>query len=203
MDFITLGKVSLSVDVAATVAAAVLAPLLHKAVSGKKTGDWFWNALFYFFLTAKISYFLFNWGTFIKSPFSLIYFDGGSKGMVLALGAVLVYLYRQTTTGAFHPRTEGLALFHQFFLTWLTAGTLMAKAWPASIVYFLLLAGTLVMVNRQKKLDIQVFILLAMAEVLGLSLFGGLFGQGSLAILSVGLFIVMMAYLKKEGVSRE
>lgn len=203
MDLITIGKVTLSVDVAATVAAAILAPLLHRVAAGRKTGDWFWNALFYFFLTAKLSYILFHWSTFIKSPVSLLYFDGGSKGMILAIGVVFVYLYRLAAMGAFHPKKEGLALFHQFFLTWLTAGSLMALDWPASVVYFLLLAGTLVLVNRQKKLDIQGFILLAMAEVLGLSLFGGLFDRGSLAILSVGLFIAAMAYLKKEGVSRE
>ncbi|RHW37384.1 hypothetical protein D1B31_16625 [Neobacillus notoginsengisoli] len=203
MDLITIGKVTLPTTVVATVAAALVAPLLLKAATKLKTGDWFWNAFFYFFLTAKLSYVLFNWGTFMKSPVSLLYFDGGSKGLVLALIAALAYLYRMAQTGKFNPRTEGLPLYHLFFLVSLTADKAMAEDWTASAVYFLLLAGTLFFVNRQKKLEIQAFILLMLAEVLGLSVFGGLFDQGSLTVLTGGLFISVMAYLKKEGISRE
>ncbi|WP_059172035.1 hypothetical protein [Bacillus sp. FJAT-27445] len=203
MNFITIGNVTLPGNIAAAVVAIFLAPLFLKAATKNKTGDWYWNVFFLFFLIAKLSYALFNWTTFIKSPVALLYFDGGSRGVVLGLIAVLSYLFWLAKKGQFNSYSEGFPLFHFFCLAFLAADSAIAKSWPASAVYFLLLVGTLFLIYRQKKLDIQLFLLLVITEVLGLSVFGALFDLESLAILSGGLFVVWIGYLFREDVSFE
>ncbi|RDU37643.1 hypothetical protein DRW41_07310 [Neobacillus piezotolerans] len=197
MNLLTIGKVTVPAGLAAALAAVFLAPLLYRALMKTKAGDWYWNTFFFFFLAAKLSYILFYWGIFSKSPVSLLYFHGGSKGMLLALLAVFFYLFYLAKSGKLPLAGEGLPLFHLFALPHFLILSMMANELPAAAVYFLLLAGTLLVVFQKRQLSVEAFIMLYFAEVLGVSIFSSIFSPGNLAVLAGGLFFGLMAYLKK------
>ncbi|WP_316572378.1 hypothetical protein [Neobacillus sp. YIM B06451] len=203
MNLLTIGKVTVPAGLAAVLAAVFLAPLLLKVFTKTKAGDWYWNAFFIFFLAVKMAYVLFYWDIFSKSPVSLLYFHGGAKGMLLALLAVFVYLFSLYKKEKFPFASEVLPLFLLFSLSYFLIQSSLAKGWLASSVYFLLLGVTLVVVYQKRKLGIEAFIILYLAEVLGVSVFHSIFSPGNLAVLAGGLLIGLMAYLTKGGWKHE
>ncbi|WP_053368235.1 hypothetical protein [Bacillus sp. FJAT-27245] len=203
MDLITIGKVTVPAGLAAAVAAVFLAPLLLKVFAKTKAGDWYWNAFFVFFLATKMTYVLFNWHIFSKSPVSLLYFHGGAKGMLLALLAVFVYLFYLYKKGKSPGASEFLPLFHLFTLSYFLIQSALAKGWLAAAVYFLLLVGTLVVVCQKRKPGVEAFVMLYLAELLVVSIFGSIFSPGNLAVLAAGLFLSLMAYLTMGGSKHE
>ncbi|MCK0473139.1 redoxin domain-containing protein [Halalkalibacter sp. APA_J-10(15)] len=58
--------------------------------------DAIFNALFYSFLTWKFSYVLFYFSYVWDNPLSVLYFDGGRRGIILAVIVSIVYLYIQS-----------------------------------------------------------------------------------------------------------
>lgn len=197
MNLLTIGNVTVPAGLAVALAAAFLAPLLFRALTKTKAGDWYWNAFFIFFLASKLSYVLFNWHIFSESPVSLLYFHGGAKGILLAMLAVFGYFFYLNKIGKFPLLSEGLVLFHFFALLFYLILSAIALEWTAAAVYFLLLCGTLVIVGQKRKNWAEALIMLYLAEALAVSLFSSIFSPGNLAVLAGGLFFSLMAYFKK------
>ncbi|MCA1055330.1 hypothetical protein LCM10_10070 [Rossellomorea aquimaris] len=57
----------------------------------KKASDWYSNAVFYFILIWKLSVIVVDFGTVIKHPLTILYFNGGITGYWLGIAAILVY----------------------------------------------------------------------------------------------------------------
>ncbi|WP_052455798.1 hypothetical protein [Bhargavaea cecembensis] len=60
---------------------------------GKESAGLYADAAFWFVLVWKFSYLLTHFGIFLKSPLSVLYYNGGFFGAVLGLLAVLAFLY--------------------------------------------------------------------------------------------------------------
>ncbi|MET3575634.1 hypothetical protein [Bhargavaea ullalensis] len=61
----------------------------------KAAAGLFADAAFWFILVWKGSYILFHFGVFIRSPFSVLYYNGGTAGATLGLLSALFFLYRK------------------------------------------------------------------------------------------------------------
>ena len=53
------------------------------------------HLLYFYLIIWKLSYVVFSATDFLQAPLSLLYFDGGIKGHVLAIGAIVIVLYQK------------------------------------------------------------------------------------------------------------
>ncbi|WP_438316212.1 hypothetical protein [Sporosarcina sp. FA9] len=80
-----IGSISVPSSWIALAVAFVIAFGVVRIRSGKLPADVFSDALFYFIIVWKLSVILTNFETVIKSPLSIIYFNGGIVGFYLGL----------------------------------------------------------------------------------------------------------------------
>lgn len=94
MAYLTLGQLNIPI-----VWLAFFCALLYSEVRGRKsdgvTNKFLEHIVFAYIVVWKLSYVLFSWEGFVKMPLSLLYFDGGLKGQLLALVVVLAFLYKR------------------------------------------------------------------------------------------------------------
>lgn len=89
-------------------------------------GDLFFeNVLWRYIVIWKLSYVLFEWSDFIQAPLSLLYFDGGWKGHLLALVLSMLVLW---------PKREEMQLSHiqmwvRFFIVFEGLMALFTQQW--------------------------------------------------------------------------
>jgi hypothetical protein len=166
----------------------------------KKLGDWYWNGFFIYFLTWKLSYILFNFAMFIDMPLSVIYFNGGTNGHLLALTLLSLYLFflaGKKFPGVFKESTSILL----FFLIYEVMIHLLQKDWIEGIGHFIVLAGyfmLLITLNRKEKLiTIPLLIIVLLMELLVLSLFSSMFTLEALTFIWIGLIVLILS--KKNG----
>jgi hypothetical protein len=77
----------------AVVIAFVVTGIFLRLYDSQRPTEWFGNSVFWFILTWKLSFILFNFPAFIRQPLSVIYFHGGMKGFWLGTAAALVYIF--------------------------------------------------------------------------------------------------------------
>lgn len=94
MMFISLGQFNIPVAWLAFILAILYSDFRSRKVC-VATNKLLEHLVFTYILVWKFSYILFSLSDFIKAPLSLVYFDGGLKGHVLALVALAFILYRK------------------------------------------------------------------------------------------------------------
>ncbi|MCZ2259023.1 hypothetical protein [Sporosarcina sp. G11-34] len=86
----------------ALITAFVIAYSAVRARFGKQIADLFGDAIFYLLIVWKLSVILTDFSTVIKSPLSIIYFDGGLVGfyfgLVAAIGRIFIEMKRKKFT---------------------------------------------------------------------------------------------------------
>ncbi|MBU8908717.1 prolipoprotein diacylglyceryl transferase family protein [Desertibacillus haloalkaliphilus] len=92
-------------------------------LNNKHVVDGLFNALFYGFIVWKLSYVLFYPIYAFTYPVGILYFDGGRRGVLLALLVGIVYIYRYA-----RKRQIGLLPYSEL---------IMAGGFAASAVYFI------------------------------------------------------------------
>lgn len=94
MMYISLGQFNIPVAWLAFILAILYSDFRSRKV-GVATNKLLEHLVFTYILVWKFSYILFSLSDFIKAPLSLVYFDGGLKGHVLALVVLAFILYRK------------------------------------------------------------------------------------------------------------
>ena len=86
MTYITLGQFSIPIAWIAFFIAILYSDFRNKNKDDHT--DKIISRLFWFYvLIWKLSYILFSWESFVQAPMSILYFDGGLKGNILAFMA--------------------------------------------------------------------------------------------------------------------
>lgn len=174
MTLYQIGSITLpAVWIAIVIALAVVA-LSKRLISGEKIGEWFWNAFTLYFLVWKASYILFNFEEFLNFPLSILYFNGGASGHLLAIAAITVYVW---TAVKKYPELylDALPVLLLFFTGFEAALNILEKQMTASVLHTVLFVGVafLLYASRKKTLanSMQIQILFVLAELLALSMF--------------------------------
>ena len=187
----------------AVLLAAAAASLIMRFVMGNKMGDWYWNAVTLYILAWKFSYILFSFEHFLDMPLSLLYFNGGLYGHLLAIALVSGYLALAQKKHADLARQAPVAWL-LFFLSYQTILQSFENNWVEAALHGLLLAVSILAIRLlAKRADVPtglLLILLFTLELLILSVFGPLLSwQNATVIVLAAITTAMYARFEKKG----
>lgn len=116
MSFIQIGNVTVQIEWVAILLAFLLFIAGEKWIL-KKDSAYFSDIFFYYILTWKLSYVLFDWAIFVDNPMSLLYFHGGIKGHWLGiLIAILLFIFKANRQKERLDWSQLLFSFASYFL---------------------------------------------------------------------------------------
>ncbi|MDQ0273942.1 hypothetical protein [Cytobacillus purgationiresistens] len=200
MSYVQIGNTSISLTWVAVLVSFFLVIILYRLITHNKVSDWFGNSLFLFFIIWKLSYIPLNFKLFIDTPLSIIYFNGGLKGLIFAVVTVTVYLIYLSKNKAKHIRTEGHIVFLIFYLSFIPFKLILEFK---SIGILILLIPLLLMFflfkykqNISTTLSNQLYIIFFLIGILMSSLFDNLLSTEFISIMWLGLIIYILG-LKK------
>ncbi|MEH7441393.1 hypothetical protein V7201_03570 [Bacillus sp. JJ1122] len=199
MNYITVGRFTLPVDLLAAFAAIFIGAIVYWLKEKKSIGDWYWNSFFIYIAISKLSYGLFNFKMFIDNPLSLLYFTGGTNGQILAVAGISLYLFfitRKKDSGI--NREEFLPAYLIFFLLYETVLFAFSENLPAAAVQAALLLGFIFCYFKKAGLNQQLSILFLMLEALILSLFSDLLAVENLLLFALGIILLLFQRVHKE-----
>lgn len=199
MNYITIGRFTLPADLLAAFAAIFLGAMVYWLKERKSIGDWYWNSFFLYIAIYKLSYAIFNFRLVMDTPLSLLYFNGGLRGQVLAFLGIALYLFllaRKKENSI--SKHELMTAYFSFFMISKTAIFALSYEFTAAAVQAAVLAGFLVIYFKGIRLTEQLGILFLMAEALILSLFSDLLLAENLLILGLGVFLFVFQRINKE-----
>lgn len=180
--------------------AAALASLLMRAAIGHKPGEWYWNALALYILTWKLSYIVFNLQHFLDMPLSILYFNGGLYGHLLAIASLIGYLaFAQRKQAAVAEQAATAWLL--FFLAYQAILQIFEGNFVQAALHSTLLAAAIVSIRLlAKRRDVPIGLLLAAfftVELLILSIFGPLLTWQNATLSVLAAFTIAM-YIRFE-----
>ncbi|MBM7648782.1 hypothetical protein JOC78_001728 [Bacillus ectoiniformans] len=143
MKWFTIGSLTLPASHLALILAFIAGGVFARLRYGKECADIYSNAVFLFIAVWKLSVVLFSFSLVLQAPMSLIYFNGGVKGVWLALLMNLLY------SGWKWPREQMTALI----FTWMVVVIAKEAALPIlngefTLMLVIQLAGSLVFVTK-------------------------------------------------------
>ena len=203
MTLYQIGNITLPAVWIATLIALAISAVVWRAISGKKIGEWYWNAFTLYFLVWKASYILFNFEEFLNFPMSVLYFNGGVSGHMLALAALAVYLWLAVKK---HPGLyrDALPVLLLFFVGFEATLAMLEQQLAASVLQTLLFAGIAAFLYASRKKAIaaskQFYVLFVLAEVLILSLFQPFLSAAPLTFSWLALTAFALARFRKSEV---
>jgi hypothetical protein len=201
LNYITFGRFTLPADLLAAFAAIFIGALIYRAREKKSIDDWYWNSFFLYIAVYKLSYVLFNFKLFIDTPFSLVYFNGGTEGQILAYIGIAIYLYWLTRKkGSTIKPEEYLPVYFIFFLLYWTGLFAFSQDYLASAIQAVLLLGFILFFFKNIKLTAEYAILFLMLEALILSLFSDMLSLENLLIFALGSFLIIFQRFNKEEI---
>ncbi|ANU17232.1 hypothetical protein BBI11_09470 [Planococcus maritimus] len=189
----------------AVLLAAAVANLLMRVAVKQKMGDWYWNALAFYILVWKLSYIVFHWQHFLDMPLSLLYFNGGLYGHLLATAFVIGYLLlaqRKQTAVA----EQAAAAWLLFFLAYQSILQFLEAQWVQAAFQTMLFIVAIVSIRmlrtRQDVPNGLLFGALFTVELLILSTFGPLWTwQNATLAAVVAVTIAMYRRFEQKGPS--
>lgn len=201
MNYITIGRFTLPADLLAAFAAICIGAFIYRLKEKKSIGDWYWNSFFIYIVISKLSYALFNFKLFLDTPLSLLYFNGGSKGQILAFAGIAIYLFllarKQKSTIV---TEEYISVYFIFFMLYETALFAFSEQLIAALFQAILLIGFLVFYFRNGYFTLQFVLLFLMMQTLVLSLFSEILSTENLSIVILGLILFTFQRINKEEV---
>jgi peroxiredoxin len=138
----------------------------------KELGDLLFNSVFWAILVWKGSLLIFEPMLVVKSPLSLLYFTGGSKGLVLAALFVLFYIVYNAYKRNFDRNiviksilifTFSMSTFH-YLLVFLFKEQLLSYLSLAVLSFILLV---LTVVHRKKRINKNIIVIVGLMGLLG------------------------------------
>lgn len=194
MTFFQVGSLAIPAVWIAASGALFIAAMFNRIVTGKKVGDWYWNGFFYYFISWKISYIVFNLNLFLDMPMSILYFNGGTKGHVFALAILSIYLLIFASKRFPFLYEESVRLFLLYFSSYKVIIGFLEKNSFEMLTHFVLISGFLLLLQKKKKVQIpsQVFLLFILLELLIISFFGSIFSLESLTVIWMGSIVFIL-----------
>ena len=203
MTLYQIGNITMPAVWIATLIALAVSAVVWRAISGEKIGEWYWNAFTLYFLVWKASYILFNFEEFLDFPMSVLYFNGGASGHMLALAALSAYLWMAVKK---HPGLyrDALPVLLLFFVGFEAALAMLEQQWAASVLHTILFVSIAAFLYASRKRAIagstQIYILFVLAEGLILSLFQPFFSIEPLTFSWLALTAFALARFRKSEV---
>lgn len=199
MNYLTVGRFTLPADLLAAIAAIFIGALIYRVKEKKSIGDWYWNSFFLYIALYKLSYAIFNFKMFLDTPFSLLYFNGGTEGQILGYAGIAGYLFWiARKQKSMIKITDYLHAYFLFFLLYWTGLFAFSENFIAAGVQVLLalIFGAFYLKGRQLSKEYATFFL--MLEALVLSLFSNLLSVENLLIYALGVFLLVFQSFHKE-----
>lgn len=175
MTYFEIGNLTIPSIWLAAVISLFIGSLFKRLYTREKVGEWYWNGFFLYFLVWKLSYVLFNFKIFLNMPLSVVYFNGGTTGHILALASLSFYILFMA--GIKHPSiySEGVPVFLFYFISYEVVISLLEQNYMEALVHFVLLASCCALFNHFKNknspISKQIFILIFLLELLIFSFF--------------------------------
>lgn len=199
MNYITFGRFTLPADLLAAFAAIFIGALIYRLKEKKSIDDWFWNSFFIYIAIYKLSYAVFNFNLFIDTPFSLLYFNGGTEGQILAFLGIAIYIVWLTRKkGSTTKAEEYLPGYFLFFLLYWTGLFAFSQEFLAAAIQAVLLVMFILFYFKNIGLTVEYALLFLMLEALVLSLFADLLAVENLLIFALGIFLIIFQRFNKE-----
>lgn len=194
MTFFQVGSLAIPAVWIAAFGALFIAGMFNRIVTGKKVGDWYWNGFFYYFISWKLSYIVFNLNLFLDMPMSILYFNGGTKGHVFALAILSIYLLIFASKRFPFLYEESVRLFLLYFSSYKVIIGFLEKSSFEMLTHLVLLSGFLLLAQKKKKVQIssQIFLLFILLELLIISLFGSIYSLESLTVIWMGSIVFIL-----------
>jgi len=192
-NYLSLGRFSIPADTIAAFAALFISTLLYKFIAKERIGDWYWNSFMLYILVYKLSYILTSFSLFLDNPMSVLYFNGGIWGQILAAICVAAYLlisYKNQRIPL-----ESFSIYLLFFIIYESVLHSLVQNFFASFMEFLFLLWVLFS-KYKKSITIQWFLFFLLIETLLLSFFHELQLIRNLSFLFWGLFV--LAIIKRR-----
>ena len=144
----------------------------------------FENLLWVYLISWKASYIVFYWEPFLSAPISILYFDGGWKGHLVALAVTLFVFVQQKMIVGLSPL---LILWLQFIALYLIIVSALAGQYIVAVI------ALVTLFTVEKKKDVWAFALISVVLVL----------QGNwlnpFLLISAALFVMNVLYMKKSA----
>lgn len=201
MNYITIGRFTLPADLLSAFAAIFIGALIYRLKEKKSIGDWYWNSFFIYIAISKLSYALFNFKMFVDTPLSLLYFNGGTKGQLLAFAGIAAYLFYLARKKQNEINSEEyLPVYFSFLMLYETFLFAFSQDTVPAVFQAVILLGFLVFYFKKGVLTTQLALLFLMSEALILSLFSDLFMPENLSIIALGLVLLTFHRFNKEEI---
>lgn len=191
LTYLTIGRFTIPISLLSLIIAIFSVALLYKIMQKKSLDDWYWNSFFIMIGISKLSYILFNFQLFIDTPLSILYFDGGSKGLILGYITLAIYLS--------FIRINKSEFIHAFLLFLISYQGIQFAFEPnliAAILHLALIGGYIGLSSRDNEYNpansTQVFVLVILLEGIMLSLFGNVLSTENLLLIGLGLLIFIL-----------
>lgn len=185
-----IGSLTIPSGWVASLLALILAALLNRIFTGKKIGEWYWNSFFFYFFIWKTSYIFFQFTLFLNMPLSIIYFNGGIKGHILALVVLILYLFFIVRKKYPSIHEEPIRIFLFYLIIYQTVINLIENNRIEMFIHSILLVCCLFLI---KKISNQLFFLFLLLELLILSYFGSLFSIEGATFSTIGLIMLTLS----------
>lgn len=202
MNYLTIGRFTLPVSLPSIILAVLISYFIFIGKEKKKPGDWYWNSLLLFVLVYKLSYALFHFSLFLSFPMSLLYFNGGSKGQLIAAVFIAMYIFRVYKRQNADLYEMSFILLITFFAFQAVYNLLDQNFVFAGIQVIILLGYSQYMYSGRKKkqkTQAQMVLFVFLIDLFFLSLFNQLFLSYNLSFIFINFFLIITYYFSKEG----
>ena len=204
MNYFSFGRFNIPVALISAVMAILISSLLYKWKFNKQPGNWYLNSYLWYFLIYKLAYIPFNFSLFVKYPFSLLYFDGGTKGQIMAAAAGAIYIFRSYQKNPPLIYMEIAPLYLLNFFIFQTIECLFINNAMAGLVQLILFLGLAFLFYRMgSHFSRQVFLVIFLIEFLSLSLFSQISISFNISFILIGFFLTLIQYYVKEDLKLE
>lgn len=203
MNYVQLGSIMVPAVWLAVILALLITPILYRAFFKMTLGDWYGNAALVYLLTWKLSYIALHFQMFMETPVSIIYFNGGVRGVLLALLFYSLYIFFRARRK--YPDTveqSGPALF-LFLLTYAPVMSLLDNKFMEALLHVGVLIGFLLMLHatrlHQRGAWPHGFLVIVLLHLLIISLYQSLFTIQVLVFTWMGMVTLILFISRQKG----
>lgn len=204
--YFLIGKVSVASSWVALILSFIVAYAVVRVKYGKSSAVLLGDSLFYFIIVWKLSVLVTDFKTVLQFPLSIIYFNGGTVGIFLGMGAAAIkIMLEMKSKGLSHERFYSLLVglitilsMYQILIALFNEGPLLIR-FVTVILFSAFILMILVFLNQLKEIPLQ-FILL----MIGLHLFisalqpAGLMQTPMFVALTIGGFMMIISFIKDQ-----
>lgn len=201
LDYLTIGHYSIHTELLALFLSILLVSILYKSLMKTALHDWYLNSFLLMIAIYKGSYILFYFNLFLDTPLSIIYFNGGWKGWLLAYGGLILYLLLSRKSKMW-IRLEFRSAYLLFLFTYNGLLQVFDLNLLASGIHIIMLFTLMLAFKWDKtfnpRYSKQMFFVYLLIETLLISLYANLLNLQTLLMIIVGIIMVFVKNDLKE-----